>query len=578
MILFVQIEKKMKSCLFIFTILLVSLCFADRVSYDFVIAGSGSGGSQVAAELAKAGFDVALFEVGMDGTNDTITKITEGAYQVVPWMTNNIGFRAPFSNTQLRTFVYHSSEYNLLRTTITTLCSASAGGGPSISGANIGHPSSDLYNKWATQLNDSSFNALNMIAIRKTLENVAYADSPSPVRGRNGSMEVYFHSNNDTTAVLAQSFAAFMNLTYQQDYAVDNGDPLVGFFPMQRSLKRSSCTYHSGNCERQSPFHNEIEPLIASGSIDYYPQHTVMKIVTQTKPNGKIKVKGFSVRNATSGNCDEIYATKGVILSAGSYGSPQILLRSGIGPAEDLNAIGIHVVKNISGIGKNLQDHTYTPIVYWDQAGTTISSPYSVQVAQWISGLNGPNTTDLEVSFQIVPASYFNLPFGNCIVFVQTQVYNTTAGGFLKLKSAGNSVPPEIQFNFDLQRLAPHIWSFRKIRSFMATLGEFVIEISPGLGTVPSTATDSDLTKYFGTVIEGYYHMQSTVCMGPDSDPSCPLNTKFQLKEIPSIYVCDLSATPKNQLITAHPSGAAKTFGAKCARGIINDYVDTYDE
>ena len=53
----------------------------------------------------------------------------------------------------------------------------------------------------------------------------------------------------------------------------------------------------------------------------------------------------------------QIMAAREVILSAGAINSPQILLRSGIGPKEDLEAKGIKIIQNLSGVGKNLQDH-----------------------------------------------------------------------------------------------------------------------------------------------------------------------------------------------------------------------------
>ena len=67
-----------------------------------------------------------------------------------------------------------------------------------------------------------------------------------------------------------------------------------------------------------------------------------------------------------------------VIVSSGAFGSPQILMRSGIGPAEELNRHGIDTIFNIPGVGKNLQDHidyiTNHPVDDTDLLGFSLKS------------------------------------------------------------------------------------------------------------------------------------------------------------------------------------------------------------
>ena len=57
------------------------------------------------------------------------------------------------------------------------------------------------------------------------------------------------------------------------------------------------------------------------------------------------------------GNSFEIHSEKEVLLSSGAFGSPQILLRSGVGPIEEISKHGIELQHELPGVGKNLQDH-----------------------------------------------------------------------------------------------------------------------------------------------------------------------------------------------------------------------------
>ena len=73
---------------------------------------------------------------------------------------------------------------------------------------------------------------------------------------------------------------------------------------------------------------------------------------------------GVIIRREKSLDTDETIRGKEVILSAGTIGSPQLLLLSGIGPREQLEKFRIPVIVDLPGVGKNLQDHLIVPIFY----------------------------------------------------------------------------------------------------------------------------------------------------------------------------------------------------------------------
>jgi len=80
---------------------------------------------------------------------------------------------------------------------------------------------------------------------------------------------------------------------------------------------------------------------------------------------GGPKAVGVTVENETGGKDQyHISASREVIVCAGAIGTPQLLLLSGIGPAKDLNSLGIKLVADLPGVGAHLQDHASVPVVY----------------------------------------------------------------------------------------------------------------------------------------------------------------------------------------------------------------------
>ena len=83
---------------------------------------------------------------------------------------------------------------------------------------------------------------------------------------------------------------------------------------------------------------------------------TVNKVILEKDSDGSLQAKGAEYKD-DAGNIHKVFARREVLLNCGAYGSPAVLLRSGIGPKEDLNELGIPCQVDLPGVGKNLQDH-----------------------------------------------------------------------------------------------------------------------------------------------------------------------------------------------------------------------------
>jgi choline dehydrogenase-like flavoprotein len=101
---------------------------------------------------------------------------------------------------------------------------------------------------------------------------------------------------------------------------------------------------------------------LGQGQGDRYPDITTLTeryvdtVGFETDPAGKFRASKVRVLDK-DGNKSTFTARKEIIITAGAYGSPAILLRSGIGPKDELAPLGIDTVVDVPGVGKNLMDH-----------------------------------------------------------------------------------------------------------------------------------------------------------------------------------------------------------------------------
>jgi choline dehydrogenase len=95
-------------------------------------------------------------------------------------------------------------------------------------------------------------------------------------------------------------------------------------------------------------------------------------------------------------------ARREVILAAGAFGSPQLLMLSGIGPAEQLRALGIGVEVDAPEVGENLQDHPFNTVVCEVETGSLVDAEHPRYLAEWLLRRSGPLTSTVAEAFAFV--------------------------------------------------------------------------------------------------------------------------------------------------------------------------------
>jgi choline dehydrogenase len=239
----------------------------------------------------------------------------------------------------------------------------------------------------------------------------------------------------------------------------------------------------------------------------------------------------------------EVLSAGEVILAAGVFGSPAILLRSGIGPSQHLSEIGIATIADLP-VGNRLQDQPFFYNVYALKREANAMKPAAGAIIWTRSQTAGPADLDLHISgtHLIDPNAS---PTGGAIVLACAVTLPKSIGR-LRLSSRDPRVAPHIHYNFfddqnDLDRLLEAVQLSRKIGR-TAPLSDLIDhEMAPG------NAVDNDEALRGNIVanIAAYLHGTSTVPMGADSDPTAVVDAWGKVRGVEALRVVDASILPE---------------------------------
>ncbi|MFY9804710.1 MAG: choline dehydrogenase [Candidatus Acidiferrales bacterium] len=252
-----------------------------------------------------------------------------------------------------------------------------------------------------------------------------------------------------------------------------------------------------------------------------------------------------------------------VILAGGTVNSPQILMLSGVGPADELRRFGIDVVQDLPGVGENLQDHPMVSVGYFctqkislDGAETLAnllrylmfkSGPLTSNVAEaglFLRTRVGAQTPDLQLLFG--PAYYRAHGLvrrkEHCFGFGPTLI-TPESRGTVALRSTNALDAPAIHANYlstdaDLRTMIEGVRLARRLahaKAFDPFRGE---ELHPGL----NAKSDDDIVEFLRNELETLYHPVGTCKMGNDS--LAVVDARLRVRGIERLRVVDASIMP----------------------------------
>jgi len=279
-------------------------------------------------------------------------------------------------------------------------------------------------------------------------------------------------------------------------------------------------------------------------------------------------------------------AAREVLLSAGAINSPQLLLLSGVGPAEELRAAGVDVRHDLPGVGRNLQDHPFVTMIWevTDQR-TLYGADRPRPLAEWVLRRSGPLTSTVaevvaftrtrgglpaaDIQFHMGGA-YFEdhgaeTYDGHCMVIAPVLV-SPKARGQVWLRSADPTAKPRIITNAlsepdDLDSMVAGMRLAREIAA-CAPLKEIVLEeLKPGADTVDREHLEADLRRRLMLI----YHPVGTARMS-DTRKDAVVDSRLRVHGLQGLRVIDASIMPQ---ITGGNTNAPTIMIAERAADLI---------
>jgi choline dehydrogenase-like flavoprotein len=284
-----------------------------------------------------------------------------------------------------------------------------------------------------------------------------------------------------------------------------------------------------------------------------------------------------------------------VILSAGSIGSTQALLLSGVGPAAQLAEFGIPVVLDKPGVGENLQDHLQLRMIYKVTGIKTLNEMYASHFGRaqifldYAFRRRGPLTmapsqlgiftrsdksrerANLQYHVQPLSLDRFGEPLHTFPAFTASVAnVQPTSRGHIRLKSADPAQPPAIQPNYlstdeDRRIAADSIRITRNIVGQPALKGFHPVEYLPGesIGN-----DDASLAKAAGDIGTTIFHPVGTAKMGLPSDPMAVVDERLRVLGLERLRIIDASVMPT---ITSGNTNSPTMMIAEKGAGLIRE-------
>jgi len=311
--------------------------------------------------------------------------------------------------------------------------------------------------------------------------------------------------------------------------------------------------------ERHSSYRAFVEPVLSRANLTVIPNTTVESLLMSRSG----AVTGIRVTDA-DGRRSQIRSSE-VIVCAGAYDSPRILMKSGIGPTAHLQENDIRPIVDLP-VGDNLQDHLLVGIVYTSKRPIADLHAHITECCAFKRSTPDEPSSNIEISFNkemhFAPPATDSRPRFTII----PGVTRLASRGTVRLSLNGSSVL-DIDHNYfseasDMQAMIEAVRQSRSIGESEAFHEWSEGEYFPGL----SIETDDEIESYISKNVSTWFHPAGTCRMGVDSD--AVVGPDLRVVGTTGLRVADAAIMPS--IVSANTNAASMMIGWKAAGLILN--------